>query len=305
MRSKKKAQKKERSAMTVSLYANLFFVIVELVMAVLTSSQAVLLDAVYDGIELCMLLPSVLLIPLLYRPATERHPFGYMQLETLFLVLKGVTMTAVTIGLITGNIDLLLHGGRTVAFGRVACFELFACALGVAVTLSLRQKNRSLNSPLIAAEMMGWRVDSIISLGMGIAFLLPLALPLGRLAPYLDQIVTIILSMIMLPMPVKTVISAVRDLMLIPPEEATIQDIKRTVEPILAEYNYSHLYYDIVKTGRKLWISAYISLDKDQVSLTRFQVAQARCIRALEATYPDFYFELLPDLEPEDAPAAP
>lgn len=45
--------------MSVSLYGNLFFVIVELVTAIITSSQAVLLDAVYDGIEFFMLLPSI------------------------------------------------------------------------------------------------------------------------------------------------------------------------------------------------------------------------------------------------------
>ena len=47
--------------MSVSLYGNLFFVIVEIVMAIYTSSQAVLLDAIYDGVEFCMLLPSLFL----------------------------------------------------------------------------------------------------------------------------------------------------------------------------------------------------------------------------------------------------
>ena len=63
-------------------------------MAIATGSQAVLLDAVYDGVEFFMLLPSVFLIPLLYRPSNEQHPFGYMQLETLFVVVKGITMAA-------------------------------------------------------------------------------------------------------------------------------------------------------------------------------------------------------------------
>ena len=61
----RKAQKREKKAMSVSLYGNLFFVIVEIVMAIYTSSQAVLLDAIYDGVEFCMLLPSLFLIPLL------------------------------------------------------------------------------------------------------------------------------------------------------------------------------------------------------------------------------------------------
>lgn len=45
----RKTQKREKSAMSVSLYGNLLFVVIELIMAIVTSSQAVLLDAVYDG----------------------------------------------------------------------------------------------------------------------------------------------------------------------------------------------------------------------------------------------------------------
>ena len=93
----RKAQKREKKAMSVSLYGNLFFVIVEIVMAIYTSSQAVLLDAVYDGVEFCMLLPSLFLIPLLYKPSNEKHPFGYMQIESMFVVVKGITMTGVTL----------------------------------------------------------------------------------------------------------------------------------------------------------------------------------------------------------------
>lgn len=251
MRVGRKTPKKEKSAMTVSLYGNLFFVIVELVMAVYTSSQAVLLDAVYDGIEFCMLLPSIFLIPLLYKPSNEKHPFGYMQLETIFIVVKGITMTAATIGLIVNNINILFHGGRMISFEVVAYFELFACALGIAVSVYLKRKNRHLNSPIIEVEMEGWKIDSMISLGMTAAFLIPAFIPVSwfqPVIPYLDQLITIVLSMIMLPVPIKTVISGIRDLMLIPPEEETIQEIKQTVEPIISVYTYTKLHYDIVRT---------------------------------------------------------
>lgn len=300
MRIGRKTPKKEKSAMTVSLYGNLFFVVVELFMAIYTGSQAVLLDAVYDGIEFFMLLPSIFLIPLLYKPSNEEHPFGYMQAETIFLVIKGVTMSAVTIGLIANNINILLHGGHIVSFETVAYFELFACVLGIFVTLYLRQKNKNLKSPLIGIEMVGWKIDSVISLGMTVAFLLPILVPFQwfkPVIPYLDQIITIVLSMIMLPVPIKTVVTGIRDLMLIPPEEDTIQEIKQTVEPIISDYEYSELYYDIVRTGRKLWISVYITLEKDVISLKKFKIVQTLCIDALAQKYTDFYFELLPDIE--------
>lgn len=297
---KKKVLKKEKSAMSVSLYGNVLFVVLELVMAIYTSSQAVLLDAVYDGIEFFMLLPSVLLIPLLYKPSNEKHPFGYMQMETMFLVVKGIAMTAVTIGLITNNINLLLHGGRTISFDAVAYFELFACVLSIAVTFYLKRKNRNLNSPLITVEMQGWKIDSIISLGMTVAFFLPALIPFDwfrSITPYLDQIMAIVLSTIMLPVPIKTVITGMRDLMLIPPEEETILEIKQIVEKALEEQDYSEIQHEIVRTGRKLWISSYITLEKNEVSLLKFQIAQSRCIEALSQTYSDFYFELLPHIE--------
>ena len=122
----RKAQKREKKAMSVSLYGNLFFVIVEIVMAIYTSSQAVLLDAIYDGVEFCMLLPSLFLIPLLYKPSNEKHPFGYMQIESMFVVVKGITMTGVTVGLILNNIEIMIHGGRKVAFDTIAWFDFFA-----------------------------------------------------------------------------------------------------------------------------------------------------------------------------------
>ena len=61
----KKTQKREKSAMTLSLYGSLVFAIVEIGMAVFSGSQAVLLDAVYDSVEFFMMLPSIFLIPLI------------------------------------------------------------------------------------------------------------------------------------------------------------------------------------------------------------------------------------------------
>ena len=265
----KKTLKGEKSAMSLSLYGSLVFAIVEIGMAVFSGSQAVLLDAVYDSVEFFMMLPSIFLIPLLYRPSSEQHPFGYTQIETGFVVVKGAIMAAVTFGLIFNNIHLLLHGGHKVSFHTISAFELFACLLSLTVAICLYFKNKHMSSPLVNIE----------------------------LTPYLDQIITIILSAFMLPTPIKAVITGLRDLMLWPPEAETVDDIKATVEPIIGGYGHKNLYYDIVRTGRRLWISVYITFDKDIISLSKFQILQTKCIAALAEKYQDFYFELLPDIQ--------
>lgn len=170
------------------------------------------------------------------------------------------------------------------------------------MTLYLVRKNKNMNSPLIAVEMQGWKIDSMLSLGMTVAFFLPMLVRfdwMDKISPYLDSILTIVLSMIMLPEPIRTVFSGIRDLLLISPEEETVEEIKAIVEPIIKESNCAEIYYDIVRTGRKLWISAYITLNKDELSVRKFKNYQTRCIAALSEKYSDFYFELLPEIEPD------
>lgn len=209
-------------------------------------------------------------------------------------------MAAVTFGLIFNNIHLLLHGGHKVSFHTISAFELFACLLSLTVAICLYFKNKHMSSPLVNIELQTWKIDCVVSLGMAVAFLLPIIVPFAwfqRLTPYLDQIITIILSAFMLPTPIKTVITGLRDLMLWPPEAETVDDIKATVEPIIGGYGHKNLYYDIVRTGRRLWISVYITFDKDIISLSKFQILQTKCIAALAEKYQDFYFELLPDIQ--------
>ena len=120
------------------------------------------------------------------------------------------------------------------------------------------------------------------------------------LTKYLDQAIAIILSIFMLPVPVRAVTTGLRDLFLLPPEEETVQNIKDIITPILDAYGYDKLYFDIVRTGRKLWISVYITFDRDEVSISRFRIVQKFIIQALSKEYQDFYFELLPDIEYND-----
>ena len=166
-------------------------------------------------------------------------------------------MVAVTVGLIVNNIQIILHGGRHVNFSAVAYFELAATVISFIVILLLRRMNADLTSPIVTMEIQEWKIDAVASLGMSAAFFLPLIIQAEWFVPltkYLDQAIAIILSIFMLPVPVRAVTTGLRDLFLLPPEEETVQNIKDIITPILDAYGYDKLYFDIVRTGRKLWI---------------------------------------------------
>ncbi len=300
MHASRKQLKSEKSALEISLWSGAVFVVVELIMSVFTRSQAILLDAVYDAVELVMILVSLTLVPLLYRPSNENHPYGFLQIESLFVVVKGAIMISVTLGLVVNNIELLFHGGRQIDYSMTAYFEMFSCLFSIFILFWLIHVNKTTNSPTVTMEIQEWKIDIVSAFGMTVAFLLPRLIHtswMDRFSLYLDQVITIVLCFCMMPTPVKAVIEGLRDLFLLPPDQETIDQIKEIVTPMLEENGYTELYYDIVKTGRKLWISVYITFDRDDISISRFRHFQTMIIHALSEKFLNFYFELLPDIE--------
>ena len=292
-------EKKEQVALKISLGAGILFVLVELLVAILSKSQAVLMDSVYDTSELVMILFSLTLVPLLYKPVSEKQPYGYSQVESLFIAIKGFVLVSVTVALIVNNVQIMFHGGRDVQFLPIAYFELFATVLGGAVMLILRRMNRLANSPILRTEIMEWTIDAVASFGMALAFFLPALIHhpwLERMLPYLDQVIAIFLSFFVLPLPIRAVVTAMRDIFLMAPEEETMRIIKEKCEPILTYYGLEEATYDVVRTGRKVWISIYILPMDEFISVTLYSKVQDLLEVSLAEEFNDFYIELLPDI---------
>ena len=75
----------------------------EIIMAFILRSYAVMMDGIFDSAELVMMGPFLVLVPLLYKPVNERHPYGYSQVESFFLIIKYSVL------LITGGVLFLDH----------------------------------------------------------------------------------------------------------------------------------------------------------------------------------------------------
>ena len=58
----------EQRLLHVTVAAGILFSVIEVMMAIYTNSQAVLMDSIYDGAEAVVLALMVFLVPLLYRP---------------------------------------------------------------------------------------------------------------------------------------------------------------------------------------------------------------------------------------------
>ena len=142
-------ERKEKQILMLSFLSGLLFAIAEFIFAIYSHSQSALTDAVYDASELVFIALLLFLTPLFHKPVSEKHPYGYFQVESIFVIIKSVMMLSVTMGVSAEVLDSALSGGNIVNNAQVSIFQ---CCLGVAsiiIFLIMKRLNRNQSSTTI------------------------------------------------------------------------------------------------------------------------------------------------------------
>ena len=270
------SERKEKTILRLSFVAGLAFALAELIFAIYSHSQSALTDAVYDASELVFIALLLFLTPLFHKPVSEKHPYGYFQLESIFLIVKGVMMLSVTLGVVVEVIESALSGGNPVNDLQVSLFQLCLGTASVVIYIIMRRVNKNSSSPTVEAELMGWRLDIGYSLGMSLAFFASSFLvktPLAFIAPYFDQIIAVLVMVFMLPESVKMLWSSVRDIFLFSPDEELVEQIKQICTESMEDYAFSPVFFDITRTGRHLWVAVYFKVSSATLAVEQLKKA--------------------------------
>lgn len=294
--------KNEKRIMNISFVGSILFMLAEGIMAYVTHSHSLLMDCIFDVTDLIMIGPFLLLVPLLYKPVTEKRPYGFSQVESLFIVIKYSVLLVVTIQLIWDNVLILFHGGRKVDAGMIAVFELVVWAGCVFIYILLHHFSKRYESLTIKAEIYIWKLDIISSLGVSIAFFIQMGLQKtqwSHLASYIDPLVAIIMACLLLIEPVKMILLNLKNLVLFAPSAEIMTQIRQVAEKYMDKVYYDIEFLDVIQTGRKTWVEIYITSHNDMMN-TRILHQLRNEIRAeLREKFDQVYVELIPDLPEE------
>ncbi len=297
------SEKGEKRVLWISFAAGLAFAIFELVFSIFSHSHSALMDAVYDSTELIFVALILFLTPLFHRPISEKRPYGFFQVESIFLIIKGFMMLSVTLSVSINVIQSFVSGGNPVNSLSVAVFQILLGIASLAIFLVMKRMNSRLSSPTVDAEILGWKLDIRYSFGIAAAFLCSAALehtPLSFLSLYFDQLITILIVISMLPENIKLLYGAMRDIFLFSPEEQTVQAIKGICDTILARYSFVPVFYDVTRTGRRLWAAIYFeALDESCFSIDTLRQAILEINSALNREFENCSCELI--LTPHDS----
>ena len=92
---------------------------------------------------------------------SEKHPYDYFQVESIFVIIKGVMMLSVTMGISADVIGSALAGGNPVNNLQVALFQLSLGAVSIVIFIVMKRFSKNALSPTITTELLGWNARDI------------------------------------------------------------------------------------------------------------------------------------------------
>ena len=276
----------------------------EMIMALILRSYAVMMDGIFDSAELVMMGPFLVLVPLLYKPVNERHPYGYSQVESFFLIIKYSVLLTLMLLLINTNVHVIMSGGNRVNPSMIAVYEMLLGAASVFMYLMLAHISRKYESPTVHAELYLWKTDIVGSCGIAVAFLAQHVLGdtvLAAFAPYMDSAVAIVMSVLLLREPVSEIVRGFKQMLLFSPPEDVMRRVHEVVNKNLEGLPYRATFIDVIQTGRKTWIEVYLkeNLDTSLIDVRHWTKMREYVIEDLKDDFDQIYVEFIPDLSEE------
>ena len=289
--------KTENKILRLSLGGTINFTVFEIIASFVLGSKTVMTDGIFDLFDLLLLLPMFILVPFLYKPVSEKKPYGFSQIESLLVLVKYIVLLIVVINMITNNITVLLHGGHTVNATNVLIYEASLCVCCIIMYLVLHYLSRDYSSMIIKSELYLWKVVS--TLGISVAFLFQIFLthsPINFIIPYIDSSVAIIVALFLVKEPIVQIIKNLKELVLFSPDQQIMDEIREVVNKDISNYEYSLDFLDVTQTGRKTWIEVYVKSKNDTIKIKDFKKIQEHITKDLIDKFDQIYVEIVPAL---------
>jgi cation diffusion facilitator family transporter len=293
MHSRKQAT--EQGTLKFSIALTVFLGVLGVASGLVTGSQAIIFDGMYSFVDVVPTVVSLLVVKLIARGTTHRFQYGFWHLEPLVAVLRDAILAIACVYAGIDALNTLTAGGHEVEYGRAALWAGILCVIGLAMTLLLSRRARSLASPMLKIDARSWLVSTFLSLALLIGFALASALAgtrFERWIPYLDAIALLAMASIMLPMPLIGLWRSMSDVLQVAPNELDIR-VHAVMDAVVKEQGFLEYSSYIAKAGRGRFVEIHILVPAD----TRLDVATADALRSevsqrLNAGSPTFWLTI-------------
>lgn len=256
----------EAAALRFSMAGYLCMAALGVGFAWLTRSDAILLDGVYSLVSFVMAFLAGKVSRLVDRPGSETFHFGFAHFEPWLNAVRGLLILILCSFALFSAVDALLHGGRPLSAGYAMIYGAGAALIGVLVALRQKRAAKRAASPILEVDARNWLMDGIISLGVGLSFLVAFLLrytPYGHWMPYVDPLLVSILVVVMIRVPITTVWENFLEIIQVAPERDDQEMVEERVNATLGDLPRRKTVVRMMKVGRYFYVMVHVILEPD------------------------------------------
>ena len=291
----------EKRALRVTIVANVLMAIEGWITFGLTNSQAILLDGNFSFILAIATLIAINISKNKHKK-TKTFPFGRYVFEAAFVLSKGL--------LILGIISMAFFQNAVKIFeyfqGEIIepvvlipiyYYTFFILILTLILLLFFKNQNRKINnkSGILLVEATSVKIDGVLTLATGAAFLLMSFINMGSSLEFLlyigDSIIVILIAVIMVGEPLKIIKSSFIEM---GGGSLQNQQEKKEIEVVIEQVVKDRFTYStfISKVGSVYLVVIYIELENMELGLEEYRSVQKEIKQVLKENFTTIIVEI-------------
>lgn len=259
----KKSSNEISHILVISTVGALIFSVTGIFLGIISNSDMVLLDGLYAVLSLLISTLSLFTSIIIKKPNRESFPFGKYIFQPLTIIFNSSILLLLCILSLISSIYAIMQGGRNINANIGLFYGVFSF-IGCGIICLLLSKNRK-KSDLIYAEMLQWLLDTCVSFGLVLGFILMFILKyteLSWLIPYIDPFLVLVTGIILIVMPIRLLYKSGKEIISMSASEEVQYDIYNIVKKKNLEYNIREEDIRISKMGQVIYIDLQNIVDK-------------------------------------------
>jgi cation diffusion facilitator family transporter len=278
----------EESVLKKLLVGALLLAVWGIVMAIASDSSVILLDGMFNLISAIMSFFSIEILRLVSGKETREYPLGYFAFESLFVLIKGASIMILLLMALYSAIKKLVTGGGEPALGLMTVYVVLAVLGCLVLYILARRGFKKTGSEILEAEKQSWFINMVVSAAIGVAFGVTMLLQqtsLGWIAKYVDQILVIIFSIVFFKDPIILMKNGLKELLLAAPQREYAAPFENKILPLKDELGANNLSLEILKTGRRMWVTVKIDPKEKTINVDEFMKVRQRLKEIAQKVY--------------------
>ena len=288
----------ERTALILSIVGALLMTLLGGGFYLLTDSEAILLDAVFNAITFAMAILTLKVSKLVQGAESERFQFGHYGFEAMLNTLKGCIILVVCIGAGFSAVEAILTGGRDLDAGLASIYAVAATILTAIVWILLQKLARKAKSPLVELDEINWRMGALISGMLAFTFGFTFVLQDTKwhfVVPYIDPLLVLGLVASTIKLPLDVIKRGLFQLLLASPDADLRDNCKKKINDVLSRPEIDHVNIRMSQVGRLLIVVTQVVVKPGDnlFSLTEQDNVRDKLETALDEIHTDIVVDVL------------